>query len=97
MKKFNDHESSHTHLEARMKWEAQGQPSLPESFSAEIRCSQQVQINALQQLSCLRFLLRQGLAVRGHNRDREVADNDVKRNKPSNETVAYREVHVHVP
>ena len=69
IKKFNDHESSHTHLEARMKWEAQGKP---ECFSAEICCSQQVRRNALlQQLSCLRFLLRQGLAVRGHNRDQE--------------------------
>ena len=52
-----------------MKWEAQGQP---ERFSAEIPCLQQVQRNALlQQLSCLRFLLRQGLVVHGHNHDQE--------------------------
>ena len=55
-----------------MKWEAQGQPSLPEQFSAEIRCSQQVRRNSLlQQLPCLRFLLRQGLAVHGRNHDQE--------------------------
>ena len=55
-----------------MKWEAQGQSSLPEQFSAEIRCSQQVRRNALlQQLPCLRFLLWQGLAVHGRNRDQE--------------------------
>ena len=72
IKKFNDHESSHTHLEARMKWKARDQPSLPECVNAEIRRSQQVRRDALlQQLSCLRFLLRQGLAVRGHNHDQE--------------------------
>lgn len=55
-----------------MKWEARGQPSLPERFSAEIRHSQEMRRNALlRQLSCLRFLLRQGLAVRGHNNDQE--------------------------
>ena len=40
MKKFNDHESSHT--QARMKWEAQGQPQLPERFSTELRRSQDI-------------------------------------------------------
>lgn len=70
--KFNDYQSSHTHLEARMKWEARGQPSLPECFSAEIHHSQEVRRNVLlQQLSCLKFLLRQGLVVRGHNQDQE--------------------------
>ena len=72
IKKFNDHESNHTHHEARMKWEARDQPSLPERFSDEIRSSQEMRRNALlQQLSCLRFLLRQGLAIRGHNHDQE--------------------------
>ena len=55
-----------------MKWKARDQPSLPECVNAEIRRSQQVRRDALlQQLSCLRFLLRQGLAVRGHNHDQE--------------------------
>ena len=72
IKKFNDHESSHTHLEAKNKWEAQGQASLPERFSTEICHSQEMRRNALlQQLSCLRFLLQQGLAVRGHHYDQE--------------------------
>ena len=72
IKKFNDLESSHTHLEAKMKWEARGHPSLPERFSVEVCRSQEMRRNALlQQLSCLRFLLRQGLAIRGHNHDQE--------------------------
>ena len=72
IKKFSDHESSHNHREAGMKWIAKGQLSLPECFSTELQRSQEMRRNALlQQLSCLRFLLRQGLAVRGHNHDQE--------------------------
>lgn len=78
-----------------MKWEVRGQPSLPERFSTEIRRSQGVRRNALlQQLSCLQFLLRQGLAIRGHGDDLEgnlkqlLIYNDVQRNRSSNEAVA---------
>ena len=53
MSKFNDHESSHTDVEARMKWEAQGQPSLPECFSAAIRSSQQSATEVVNELICM--------------------------------------------
>ena len=50
-----------------MKWLASGKPTLQERFNMQIVLLQNTRRNALvYQLSGLRFLLRQGLAVRGH-------------------------------
>ena len=70
IQKFNNHESSHAHREAHMKILMIGRPALPEQFSKQIHCTQEGRRKALViQLSCLCYLLRQGLAVRGHNED----------------------------
>ena len=65
--KFSSHESSLVHKEAMMKWQSLGRPSLPEQFNTETLRLQHIRRNGLlTQLSGLRFLLRQGLAIRGH-------------------------------
>ena len=70
IQKFNNHETSHVHCEAHMKMVTLGQLVLPECFSAQICCAQEGRRKALlTRLSCLWYLLRQGLAVRGHNYD----------------------------
>ena len=67
VQKFNSHKTSHAHREAHMKMVTLSQPVLPERFRAQIRCAQEGRRKALLiQLSCLRYLLRQGLALRGH-------------------------------
>ena len=70
--KFSSHEASHTHQEARLKRLALGQPSLPERFSEQTQKEQASRRKSLlTQLSCLRYLLRQGLSIRGHNTDQQ--------------------------
>ena len=59
--------TSNIHKESQLKWLAQGKPSLPQYFSSQLAHIQETRRNALLcQLSGLRFLLRQGLAIRGH-------------------------------
>lgn len=70
VQKFNSHETSHAHREAHMKMVTLSRSVLPECFSVQIHCAQEGRRKALlTQLSSLRYLLRQGLAVRGHNDD----------------------------
>ena len=72
IEKFNSHEASHTHREATMKRLALGQPTLSEKFNTQMRCAQESRRKPLlTQLSSLRYLLRQGLAIRGHNDDQQ--------------------------
>ena len=55
-----------------MKRLALGQPALPERFNVQtLRAQEGRRKSLLTQLSCLRFLLRQGLAIRGHNADQQ--------------------------
>ena len=66
---FSSHESSlaHKNKEAVMKWQSEGRPSLPEQFNTETLRLQHIRRNGLlTQLSGLRFLLQQGLALCGH-------------------------------
>lgn len=66
--KFNSHASSLTHKEAAMKWLSLGRPSLPERLNSEVLRLQKLRRNGLlKQLTGLKYLLRQGLAIRGHN------------------------------
>ena len=59
-----------SYRKAHMKILMIGRPALPEQFSKQIRCAQEGRRKALViQLSCLHYLLRQGLAVRDHNDD----------------------------
>jgi hypothetical protein len=69
---FRDHEGSLSHREATMKLIAIGQPALPQLFSGQIRRQQESRRKSLlSQLSGLRYLLRQGLAIRGHGDDQQ--------------------------
>ena len=55
-----------------MKRLALGQPALSERFNTQTCRVQEGRRKALlTQLSCLRYLLRQGLAIRGHNDDQQ--------------------------
>ncbi len=56
-----------------MKLDAIKKPTLPQLFSDQV-CQQQARRikSLLTQLSCLRYLLRQGLAICGHNDDHQV-------------------------
>ena len=66
-KKFKEHEKSHCHPEACMKYEALKRPSVVSLVNTAVKEEQQRRrCMLLKQLSSLRFLLRQGLAVRGH-------------------------------
>ena len=72
VEKFNAHEASHTHQEKIMKRLALGQPKLSEIFNMQTRRVQEGRRKALlTQISCLRYLLWQGLAIRGHNDDQQ--------------------------
>ena len=67
-KKFCDHESSLSHRPAQIKMIAIKQPALPQLFSDGILQQQESRRKSLlTQLSCLGYLLQQGLAIRGHN------------------------------
>jgi len=65
--KFREHEKSHCHREACMKYEASKKPSVVAVASTALKREQQTRwLMLLKQLSSLRFLMRQGLPVRGH-------------------------------
>jgi hypothetical protein len=58
---------SQVHKEAQMKWIASKKQLLPQQFSSQILRTQASRSKALlKQLSAVRFLLRQGLSLRGH-------------------------------
>lgn len=65
--KFDAHSRSQLHREAVMKWKMSQQPGIDavmdQSCKAEQTCRREMLI---KQLESLRYLLKQGLAVRGH-------------------------------
>ena len=67
LQKFDTHQTSSSHREAILKWEAvQNAPisvQLTSQLNKVLACRRHC---LLKQLSALRYLLRQGLAVRGH-------------------------------
>jgi len=66
--KFTAHESCSTHKEALLKWYSIRKPSISQQISrknAEIQAVRREGL--LKQLSAMRFLLRQGIALRGHD------------------------------
>ena len=66
--RFKQHAQSNSHREAMMKVEQMKQPGIDAQLSTQLKQSQQLHRKMLMiQLSSLRFLLRQGLAIRGHD------------------------------
>ena len=65
--KFSSHESSLVHEEAKLKWSSLNQPSIIECLSSEMKLVQKSRREAFfLQISALKYILRQGLALRGH-------------------------------
>lgn len=66
--RFKKHAQSNSHREAMMKVEQMKQPGIDAQLSPQLKPSQQLHFSILMiQLSPLRFLLQQGLAIRGHD------------------------------
>ena len=73
VEKLNQHEASMTHREAVMKCLAIRGPSIDSILTTQLQKEQEVhRAGLLKQLAAMKFLLRQGLALRGH---REVDGN----------------------
>ena len=70
LEKFRIHENSDSHQEAKLKWAALKNPSIQEQLSSQIAQAQANRRSGLlKQLEVLRFLLRQGIALRGHDEE----------------------------
>ena len=66
--KFREHELSQTHNEAVLKFVPRHKGSVVSLLNSSLQKDQKVKREMLLvQLHCVRFLMRQGLAVRGHN------------------------------
>ena len=75
VEKFSTHDDSHTFREATMNRLALGQPASERfnTLNTQTRRVQEGRRKALlTQLSGLRYLLRQGLAICGHNHDQQL-------------------------
>jgi len=68
LNKFDTHQSSEAHREAMLKWElATKQTPINVQFESKVSKLQACRRQCLlKQLDPLRYLLRQGMAVRGH-------------------------------
>ena len=65
--KFREHEQSLAHREAMLKYSATQQPSVSAQLNCQVQKDQlQHRQMLLKQLTSLKYLVRQGLAVRGH-------------------------------
>ena len=68
LQKFKSHEASHTDTEAKVKWIARDLPTVASQLSTKSQQLQQIcREGLLMQLKALRFLARQGIAIRGDN------------------------------
>ena len=68
--KFTIHESCSTHREAKLKFSTVRTPSIRRQVDIQVSKLQAIRREALlKQLSAIKFLLRQGIAVRGHTEE----------------------------
>lgn len=67
LEKSKHHDASNAHAEAVMKWQMLHSAPINAQLQTQVQKLQQSRRHALvKQLYCLRYLLRQGLTVRGH-------------------------------
>ena len=67
LEKFKHHDASNAHAEAVMKWQMLHSAPINAQLQTQVQKLQQSRRHTLvKQLYCLRYLLQQGLAVRGH-------------------------------
>ena len=65
--KFRAHEQSSAHQEAQMKWQTLQRPSILDQMSSRAEAERAIRRKGLlKQLHLLKFLLRQGISLRGH-------------------------------
>ena len=68
LEKFKSHELSHAHKEAKLKWISKGKETVATQLSSQLQQEQRMRRDGLLfQLKALRFLCRQGIAIRGHH------------------------------
>ncbi len=68
--KFKDHDSSHFHQEAKLKWIAQEQPTITTQLIAQQnKLQQNRRAGLLKQLRGIQYLTRQGVALQGHQQE----------------------------
>lgn len=68
--RFREHERSQVHREACMKFQSLEQPSIAARLSNQVLKDQKQKREMLmKELTSLRYLARQGLAIRGHNEE----------------------------
>ena len=66
--KFRAHDRCDAHREAMMKWQLRNRPTIAAQLSSEVaRVQTTRRAGLLKQLTGMRFLLRQGIALRGHS------------------------------
>ena len=67
LEKFKNHSASNAHAEAVMKWQMLQTSPINTQLQTQVQKSQRLRQQALvKHLYCLRYLLRQGIAIRGH-------------------------------
>jgi len=70
--KFRTHANSDSHLESKLKWNALSNPTIQSQLSAQITRAQQSQrAGFLKQLEAMKYLLRQGIALRQGDNEEE--------------------------
>ena len=70
VEKFRIHENSDSHLKARIKCRSLNNPSTNEQLSSQAAKVQAIRrAGLMKQLEAMKFLLRQGIALRGHSEE----------------------------
>ena len=70
IEKFRIHENSDSHLEARLKCKSLNNPSIQEQLSTQgTKVQETWRLGLMKQLEAMKFLLRQGIALRGHSEE----------------------------
>ena len=70
VEKFRIHENSDSHLEARIKCRSLNNPSTNEQLSSQAAKVQAIRwAGLMKQLEAMKFLLIQGIALRGHSEE----------------------------
>jgi len=70
VEKFRIHENSDSHLEARLKCKSLNNPSIQEQLSTQgAKVQENRRLGLVKQLEAMKFLLRQGIALRGHSEE----------------------------
>ncbi len=70
LEKFRVHENSHAHKEAKLKWIARCMPTITTQLSSQMAEAQKTRREGLVvQLKAIKYLTRQGLALRGNDEE----------------------------